>query len=230
MLSLLVAAFAWPGQAEACPITNPSCTIENAQRTVDDTVTRVKDTAGDVTDTADETVHKVEETAGNTVDEVKETTGKVTDTIDKTTDQVINPTDPTTPTTPTVNPDKPGQPNKGPGNAGPRDRVKGHQRTRPDGRDRRSSDGPLNGLRDPRLATNFSREPGTVAVTDTSVSMPRRPLESLGRAAVEALKKFAFPLLMTLAVGAFLLVQSRIDRRDPKLAFAPVDYDMLGFE
>lgn len=233
VLGLLVAAFAWPGQADACPITNPSCTLENTQKTVDDTVGQVKDTAGDVTETVDETVNKIEDTAGNTVDEVKETAGNVSETIDKTTDQVLNPTDPTTPNKPTVNPgpDKPGQPNKGPGKAGPGDRVKGHEQTRPDGLDRRSPNGPPNGLLDPRLASTFSREAGTVAVSDASASaLPRGPLESLGRAAVEAVKKFAFPLLMTLAVGAFLLIQSRIDKRDPKLALAPVDFDMLGFE
>ena len=230
VLALLVAAFAWPGQAEACPITDTSCTLEKAQKTVDDTVDRVKDTVGDVTNTVDETVDKVEDTAGNTVDQVKETAGNLTDTVDKTTDQVLNPTDPTTPTKPTVNPDKPG-PNRGPGDPKPGDRVRGRQQTRADRGDRRSSDGLLGGLRDPRLATSFSREPATAAIADTSVTaMPRRPLESFGRAALDAVKKFAFPLLMTLAVGAFLLVQSRIDKRDPKLAFAPVDYDMLGFE
>jgi hypothetical protein len=39
-----------------------------------------------------------------------------------------------------------------------------------------------------------------------------------------------FPLLLALVVGLFLLVQNRIDRRDPKLALAAVGADdMVDF-
>ena len=34
---------------------------------------------------------------------------------------------------------------------------------------------------------------------------------------------------LVLIVGAFLLVQDRLDRRDPRLALAPVGPDVLGF-
>jgi hypothetical protein len=54
-----------------------------------------------------------------------------------------------------------------------------------------------------------------------------------GSAAVDALKDVAgetirrpqLPIVLLLIVGLFLLVQNRIDRRDPKLAGAPVDAD-----
>ena len=51
---------------------------------------------------------------------------------------------------------------------------------------------------------------------------PPSALERLGRLAVEASKKAAFPLVLLLVVGLFLVLQDRIDRKDPKLALAPV--------
>jgi hypothetical protein len=53
----------------------------------------------------------------------------------------------------------------------------------------------------------------------------RQPLAGPGGAALHALTQMAFPLLLALFVVAFLVVQSRIDRNDPKLAGAPVDDD-----
>jgi hypothetical protein len=57
-------------------------------------------------------------------------------------------------------------------------------------------------------------------------------LEKLGRYAVEAVQRFAFPLLLALAVVVFLAVQHWLDRKTPKLAYAPVHsrYDQVGFE
>jgi hypothetical protein len=42
-------------------------------------------------------------------------------------------------------------------------------------------------------------------------------------------RTLAFPLLLIVLVFAFMLVQNRIDRRDPKLALAPVGADHLTF-
>ena len=57
-------------------------------------------------------------------------------------------------------------------------------------------------------------------------------LTQLADAAVEATKKLAFPLGLALMVGAFLMVQGRIDRKDAKLALAPIDaeQDLLSFQ
>jgi hypothetical protein len=54
----------------------------------------------------------------------------------------------------------------------------------------------------------------------------------LADAAGEAAKKLAFPLGLALMVGAFLMVQGRIDRKDAKLALAPIDseQDLLSFQ
>jgi hypothetical protein len=50
--------------------------------------------------------------------------------------------------------------------------------------------------------------------------------------AVAAVKRLSFPLSLALLVAAFLLVQARLDRRDPKFTLAPLDskHDLLSFE
>ena len=55
---------------------------------------------------------------------------------------------------------------------------------------------------------------------------------SLAATAGKAVQEFAFPLTLAIAVLLFLLFQGELDRRDPKLAFAPVDStkDMVTFE
>jgi hypothetical protein len=59
----------------------------------------------------------------------------------------------------------------------------------------------------------------------------QRRLGELSRAAVRTANRFSFPLGLTLMVIAFLAVQGRIDRRDPKLRLAPVDskHDLVHF-
>ncbi len=54
----------------------------------------------------------------------------------------------------------------------------------------------------------------------------------VGEVSVEVAKKLAFPLALLLLVAGFLLIHNRIDRKDPKLAHAPVsaDNDSLSFE
>lgn len=56
--------------------------------------------------------------------------------------------------------------------------------------------------------------------------------ERLGQAAIDATRQLALPLGLTLIVLAFVLAQHWADRKDPKLAFAPVDsdHDLLGFQ
>ena len=60
-----------------------------------------------------------------------------------------------------------------------------------------------------------------------------RPLRGrrLGFVAIRAwlARTLAFPILLIILVIGFVLVQDRIDRRDPKLALAPVGADQLTF-
>lgn len=55
---------------------------------------------------------------------------------------------------------------------------------------------------------------------------------NLAATAGKAVQEFAFPLTLAIAVLLFLLFQGELDRRDPKLATAPVDStkDMVSFE
>ena len=54
---------------------------------------------------------------------------------------------------------------------------------------------------------------------------PRITWDSLRTAVVAASKKTAVPAGLLLLIGLFLAVQNRLDRRDPKLALAPVYAD-----
>jgi hypothetical protein len=59
----------------------------------------------------------------------------------------------------------------------------------------------------------------------------KRRLSELSKAAVKTANRFSFPLSLALLVVAFLAIQGRIDRRDPKLRLAPVDskHDLVSF-
>jgi len=52
---------------------------------------------------------------------------------------------------------------------------------------------------------------------------------AVGRAAAPVAERSAFPLLLLVVMGWFLVVQDWIDRRDPKLALAPLRSDDLPF-
>jgi hypothetical protein len=54
---------------------------------------------------------------------------------------------------------------------------------------------------------------------------------SFTKLAAVALETFAFPLLLAILVGLYLLIQYWIDRKDPKLAVAPVlsNHDLASF-
>lgn len=72
------------------------------------------------------------------------------------------------------------------------------------------------------------------APISAAIEMPEREsfFDQLTQAAGEAAQKLAFPLALALMVGAFLIVQGRIDRKDAKLALAPIDseQDLLSFQ
>ena len=58
---------------------------------------------------------------------------------------------------------------------------------------------------------------------------PTPPAERSGLSLEDVVKGLTFPLALALIVGAFLLAQNRIDRRDPRLALAPLGPDILPF-
>lgn len=69
------------------------------------------------------------------------------------------------------------------------------------------------------------------ALETASRFLDARTPQQFFEAAVEAAKRFAFPLALTILVVAFLLIQNKIDSKDPKLAMASVDLeeDLLSF-
>ena len=209
------------GSALACKLTDPGCVVdkveETAQDTVEDVQNQADETVKEVTHTADETVEDVKETASRTVEDVQET-------VDETVNQGggTNPTAPNPPTDPIDRPkgdDRPGRPNDRPNNkSGPDVLGRGEAAAGP-----RERIGPL--LPPIAPALDFS----TPTFTETN-NFDRPADPGLVESAIEAAKDFAFPLLLTLIVGAFLVIQHRVDRDEPKLVFAPIDHDLLSFE
>jgi hypothetical protein len=55
-------------------------------------------------------------------------------------------------------------------------------------------------------------------------------LERLAGPIATVVRTIGFPLALALLAGFFIAVQNRIDRRDPKLALAPVTPDLVEFE
>lgn len=101
----------------------------------------------------------------------------------------------------------------------------------------RSGDDPTNEDDPPRQLIDLTgggsgTSGGSDATGDASSGSIAASIAELARTAGEAVKTFAFPLSLTVLVVIFLLIQGEIDRRDPKLAFAPVDSskDMVHFE
>ena len=64
-----------------------------------------------------------------------------------------------------------------------------------------------------------------------SIAIPQQGLfDRIGSLATQAAKALAFPLVLAVIVLLFVAVQNRIDRKDPKLALAPIAPDLLRFE
>ena len=59
---------------------------------------------------------------------------------------------------------------------------------------------------------------------------PDRPSAGISRRILELAERLRFPLVLFVAVLLFLVIQYRLDRRDPKFALAPIDTEMLVFE
>ena len=205
------------GRAEACPLTNPNCAVDQASETVKETVDPAPDpdeVTNDVTKTVEDTVNTVDET-------VADTTNKVTETVNET----LNPGGGSTDTPPP--PEEP----KDPGRRGDEDletKIKSEESVRgPRGSDGRAAS--ESGL-DRSLRPDGDPVLGAGSLSAASSEANVAADEGLAESALEAAKDFAFPLLLTVLVGIFLAIQHRFDRRDPKLALAPVVHDYLSFE
>ena len=201
--------------AMACAVTDLSC----LPQTVADPVTAVQDTVVQTTTTVEDTAATVNKTVMPVTDAVKGVLGQVPDPPDP---GVI---DDATGILPDVLGSTVTQPS-GPGatKSGGNGTTNG-----PGGGISRTAGGAVS-------PSSFGRGPvigpiaAQVSVTPAvSRSIPRQGLfDRIGSLGIEAI--VAFPLALALIVLLFVAVQNRIDRKDPKLALAPVAPDLLRFE
>ena len=205
--------------AMACAVTDLSC----LPQTVADPVTAVQDTV-------DQTTTTVEDTAAT----VNKTVEPVTDAVTGVLGQVPDPPNPGVIDDPTgILPDVLGSTVTQPSDPGATNPGGNGTATRPgEVKSRTVGGGGGAGL------SSFGRGPviGPVAapISPTPVvaqSIPRGGLfDRIVPLAIEAAKALAFPLALAVIVLLFVAVQNRIDRKDPKLALAPVAPDLLRFE
>lgn len=71
----------------------------------------------------------------------------------------------------------------------------------------------------PRSAGNSAALGAEAVVTGKS------PLEQLIQNIGDVLPRIAFPIALLILVAAFIVIQGRVDKSDPKLALAPIDVD-----
>jgi len=194
--------------ARGCPLTDPGCVIE----TVDDVVEPVTDP---VVDQVDQVVDPVTEVT----DPVVGTIGGVINGVEDTVGPIVDVTEPPAQGDSDVGPDArtgPGAPRGDSGN-GRSDVGSGSFVERP--------------IPPPALVGGaFIPSLESVRpVSDVRIGASP-PTERSGVSFENVVKGLvAFPLALALIVGTFLLAQNRLDRRDPRLALAPVGPDVLDF-
>jgi hypothetical protein len=200
--------------AMACPVTDLSCTVADPVTAIQDTVDQAAAT------TVDETAAAVTDQANQAVDTVKGIVEQTPDPIDP---GVID--DPTE-----ILPDVLGSTvtqSSGPGATEP---GGDGTATGPGEVKSRTVDGagPLGFGRGPLFGPVAAQISSTPAA---SLTIPRQGLfDRIGSLAIEAAEALAFPLALAVIVLLFVAIQNRIDRKDPKLALAPVAPDLLRFE
>jgi hypothetical protein len=200
LVSLIVLA---PAAGAACPGVDPQCATD----AIDQAGSGLPSTDGLPGENVPEPVQDAVDTAKDTVDS---TVGQVKDTVDG----LLNP----------------GGDDGGGGGGGGGGGTGGGR-----------SDGGSNGGQVPATQGPSGAEgssslypslpPRTSLKAPTPVGSVDSPslVDRIGRGAVGTVKQLGFPLALALIVIAFLLIQDRIDRRDPKLALAPITPDVSRF-
>ncbi|HEX5627772.1 MAG TPA: hypothetical protein VFY08_07110 [Actinomycetota bacterium] len=200
---------ATPARA-ACALTDLACTTETVTTTVTETVAEGTEPVTEVTD-------PVTETIGGVVDEVNDTVRPIVDEVPQLSDPAVNVTDP-----PTA--DESNAPGARRGSTDPSG-DSGHGRSDVVSGSVVEPTVPVQALVRDAFVSGLDPGPGP----DVRIG-PSPPAERTGVSLQDLLTAgFAFPFALVLIVGAFLLVQDRLDRRDPRLALAPVGPDVLDF-
>jgi hypothetical protein len=197
---LVPLALAGPARA-ACDLAGPGCLEE----TVEGTVEQVEDTATGAIEDVDGAVEDTTEVVRDTAD------GIVRDV-----EGILNPP-------PDVEPPPGGGGGDGPGGSEPgdggRDGPPRHGRTGASIARRAPFD-----LGGPPFATGIGTQASSISGTGDPTILGR-----IGDGIREGARRLAFPLLLVATVIAFLAIQDRLDRRDPKLALAASEPDELAF-
>ena len=190
-------------------------TVNDTTSTVDDasggTVTKVTDTVNDASGSLDQTINETGDKVGGAIDGVRES---------------IDGNDGTS----------------GPGELPARKSKKAVRRllsSGPGDARRALTDDQMRAVFQQLGKVAFEPTPAVHAVNGATAlpaeavdSFVQRFAEGAARVLREAIQNAQFPLALTLAVIGFLMIQGRVDAKDPKLAFAPVDreQDFLAFQ
>jgi hypothetical protein len=237
---LTLVAAAPMANADPCPPLDLSCTIQDTTTTagqvLEDTTTTAGQVLDDTTTTAGQVLEDTTTTAGQVLDDTTTTVGEVLDDTTTTVGGVVGGGGPVVGGLPGVPPGTGGQPSQG-GSDPPADQPVPPGGGSPGGGDDTqvgpstgTQAGPLGPAVGPGLVAATSIEAGVDAgITGRShVRFLDGGLGSLPSGAWLA-RTLAFPMFLIMLVIGFVLVQDRIDRRDPKLALAPVGADQLTF-
>jgi hypothetical protein len=201
--------------ARGCPLTDPGCVIE----TVDDVVEPVTEVTDPVVDQVDQVVDQVVDPVTEVTDPVPGTIGGVINGVEDTVGPIVDVTEPPAQGHSDVGSD----PRTGPG-APPDDSGNGRSDV--------GSGGFVERPIPPPALVGGAFIPSLESVRPISdVRFGASPPTERSGVSFENVVKglVAFPLALALIVGAFLLAQNRLDRRDPRLALAPVGPDVLDF-
>jgi hypothetical protein len=171
-----------------------------------------------ITNNVDEAIDTVEETVGGAEETIQETVEEASQTVDRTATEVVGQVG-------KVVDELLGKGGKDPGGGGPG--PSSPRGNRPRGGHHRERALSVAGGIEPR-------ETGIDAVLLAREGVPVGRTESGGKSRPGGLgaaaKQLAFPALLAALVLAFLVIQNRLDRRDPRLASAPLGPDLLRFE
>ena len=228
----IVALSAPPALAD--PTTEPDLevggpVVTGAQEIVQDPVGEVKEVVTKTTNQAEEAAEETAGTAEDVVDSGTTVVGKTVDKVEEAVDRVVeggNQPAPPAVVEPGKGPTRDAP--RGPGRADaklpvrsePKDSAVLANRTHDSQREVADS-----------LARNASAGAFAATSDEDSIERAARRFDVAPITPGEAAEKLAFPLLMTLAMAAFLALQGRFDRRDPKLMLqVDVDGERLSFE
>jgi len=222
-----------PAMAD-CPVTDPTClpgTTPDPVTTIADATTEVAAAATGPVDQATAAADPVTQAVEPVTDPVTQGVEPVTDTVKGIVGQTPNPPDPGAIDDPT----------------GLLSGVLGSSVTEPSGPGTTGSGGngsaagpggaesPAAGGAGPTFLGRgpvIGPVPGPITSTPAlSMAIPQQGLfERIGSLTIQAAEALAFPLALAVIVLLFVAVQNRIDRKDPKLALAPIAPDLLRFE